>query len=73
MRGCLSIIKLGATSYHPLGTCKMGSDAMAVVDHQLRVHGVKAAVAASLARSCPDAQASAVERGSCSRSRPARD
>jgi choline dehydrogenase len=35
------IIKLGATSYHPIGTCKMGSDAMAVVDHELRVHGVK--------------------------------
>ncbi len=27
-------------SYHPVGTCKMGSDAMAVVDAQLRVHGV---------------------------------
>ena len=28
------------TIYHPVGTCKMGSDAMAVVDDQLRVHGV---------------------------------
>ncbi len=28
------------TTYHPVGTCKMGSDAMAVVDAQLRVHGV---------------------------------
>ena len=27
-------------SYHPVGTCKMGSDAMAVVDAELRVHGV---------------------------------
>jgi choline dehydrogenase len=27
--------------YHPVGTCKMGSDAMAVVDERLRVHGVK--------------------------------
>jgi choline dehydrogenase len=27
-------------SYHPVGTCKMGSDALAVVDAQLRVHGV---------------------------------
>ena len=27
-------------SYHPVGTCKMGSDAQAVVDAQLRVHGV---------------------------------
>jgi choline dehydrogenase len=29
------------TTYHPGGTCKMGSDAMAVVDSQLRVHGVE--------------------------------
>jgi choline dehydrogenase len=28
------------TTYHPVGTCKMGSDALAVVDAQLRVHGV---------------------------------
>ncbi len=28
------------TEYHPVGTCKMGSDAMAVVDGQLRVRGV---------------------------------
>jgi choline dehydrogenase len=34
------IAKLGATSYHPIGTCKMGSDPMAVVDHELRVHGI---------------------------------
>jgi choline dehydrogenase len=34
------IARLGATSYHPVGTCRMGSDAMAVVDHELRVHGV---------------------------------
>ena len=30
------------TIYHPVGTCKMGTDDMAVVDHQLRVHGIKA-------------------------------
>lgn len=30
----------GATIFHPSGTCKMGSDADAVVDDQLRVHGV---------------------------------
>jgi choline dehydrogenase-like flavoprotein len=28
------------TVYHPAGTCRMGSDALAVVDPQLRVHGV---------------------------------
>jgi choline dehydrogenase len=28
------------TTYHPVGTCKMGSDPMAVVDEQLRVHGM---------------------------------
>ena len=29
------------TSYHPVGTCKMGSDHMAVVDDELRVHGLE--------------------------------
>jgi choline dehydrogenase-like flavoprotein len=29
------------TQYHPVGTCKMGSDAMAVVDHELRVRGIQ--------------------------------
>jgi choline dehydrogenase len=29
------------TTYHPVGTCRMGSDAMAVVDAQLRVHGIE--------------------------------
>jgi choline dehydrogenase len=29
------------TIYHPVGTCKMGQDEMAVVDAQLRVHGIK--------------------------------
>jgi choline dehydrogenase len=28
------------TTYHPIGTCKMGNDAMAVVDPQLRVRGI---------------------------------
>ena len=31
----------GATIFHPSGTCKMGSDAMAVVDPQLKVHGIE--------------------------------
>ena len=31
----------GFTVYHPVGTCRMGRDADAVVDHELRVHGVE--------------------------------
>jgi choline dehydrogenase-like flavoprotein len=30
----------GATIFHPTGTCKMGSDRMAVTDASLRVHGI---------------------------------
>ena len=33
--------ELGATIFHPSGTCKMGSDPMAVVDERLRVHGIE--------------------------------
>ena len=29
------------TVYHPVGTCKMGSDEMAVVNHNLEVHGIE--------------------------------
>ena len=35
------ISKFTETLYHPVGTCKMGTDAMAVVDSELRVHGVE--------------------------------
>jgi len=31
---------LGTTIFHPVGTCKMGSDSMAVVDDRLQVQGV---------------------------------
>ena len=30
----------GATIFHPSGTCKMGSDSLAVTDARLRVHGI---------------------------------
>ena len=29
------------TAYHPVGTCKMGTDDRAVVDDQLRVRGIQ--------------------------------
>jgi choline dehydrogenase len=34
------IRKTSETIYHPVGTCKMGTDEMAVVDAELKVHGI---------------------------------
>jgi choline dehydrogenase len=33
--------ELGTTIFHPVGTCKMGRDAAAVVDERLSVHGIE--------------------------------
>jgi choline dehydrogenase-like flavoprotein len=34
------VTRTAETTYHPVGTCKMGSDPLAVVDDQLRVRGL---------------------------------
>ena len=34
------VTRTAETTYHPVGTCRMGSDSLAVVDDQLRVHGI---------------------------------
>ncbi len=34
------VARSAETAYHPCGTCRMGTDAMAVVDPECRVHGV---------------------------------
>lgn len=33
--------RTASTTWHPAGTCKMGQDALAVVDAQLKVHGLE--------------------------------
>ena len=33
--------RTGASNWHPAGTCKMGVDALAVVDPALAVHGME--------------------------------
>ena len=41
MKRLLKFLRAKAMSvYHPVGTCRMGRDENAVVDDQLRVHGV---------------------------------
>ena len=32
---------IATTIFHPVGTCKMGNDNLAVVDDKLRVHGIE--------------------------------
>jgi choline dehydrogenase len=34
------VARTAETTYHPIGTCRMGSDPLAVVDDRLRVHGI---------------------------------
>jgi choline dehydrogenase len=35
------VSKNAETTYHPIGTCRMGADPLAVVDNELRIHGIK--------------------------------
>ena len=38
---CAYIRQTGDTTFHPVGTCKMGHDRLAVVSSYLQVHGVQ--------------------------------
>ena len=55
------IRKASQVTQHPVGTCKMGHDSMAVVDDQLRVHGVQGlrVVDASIMPTVPGANTNA--------------
>ena len=42
MKNLLKLVQIYAqTIFHPVGTCKMGQDNMAVVDEKLRVKGIQ--------------------------------
>ena len=55
------IRQTGATAYHAIGTCRMGSAPLAVVDDRLRVHGVEGLrmVDASIMPTMPSANTNA--------------
>jgi choline dehydrogenase len=52
--------KNGGTCYHASCTCMMGSHAMAVVDDELRVHGLDGLRVISLCRPCEERSDEAV-------------
>lgn len=82
-----SVRQRAQSLYHPVGTCRMGSDALAVVDPELRVHGFDGLriVDASVLPRVPhghthlptlvvaERAAELMRRGTPNRSQPARD